>query len=191
MTTFETPNIYNDPAGGSESSVGPQIRTDFYKRKALVEAAKEMYFGQLADVTNMPKNFGKTIKMYHYLPILDDRNVSDQGIDASGVSLAANFVANTTIVSATIELLAPAADGGDAYYVRGDSTGANFNAARDAAQDQAQNNAWAWAIQQGYSDGSEANYAAFVVAIELLGWDITELNTADDFYITATIHNFS
>ncbi len=28
---------------------------------------------------------GKTIKKYHYLPLLDDRNVNDQGIDAAGV----------------------------------------------------------------------------------------------------------
>jgi len=32
----------------------------------------------------MPKNMGKTIKRYHYLPILDDRNVYTQGLDASG-----------------------------------------------------------------------------------------------------------
>lgn len=39
---------------GSNSSIGPQINTFFYQKKALIEAAKEMYFGQLADVTNMP-----------------------------------------------------------------------------------------------------------------------------------------
>jgi N4-gp56 family major capsid protein len=32
---------------------------------------------------------GKTIKRYHYLPILDDRNLNDQGIDASGALLGA------------------------------------------------------------------------------------------------------
>ena len=47
-------NIYNDPAGGSPSSVGSQIRTDFWHKKALVEAAKEQYFGQLANVRAMP-----------------------------------------------------------------------------------------------------------------------------------------
>lgn len=39
---------------GSNSSVGTQFRTDYYHKKALVEAAKETYFGQLADVTSMP-----------------------------------------------------------------------------------------------------------------------------------------
>jgi N4-gp56 family major capsid protein len=177
---MENPNIYNDPINGSDSSVGPQIRVDFYKRKALVEAAKEMYFGQMADVTNMPKNMGKTIKMFHYLPILDDRNQNDQGIDASGVSTAAGFVANTTIVSETISLKAPDSEGGETYYVRGDATGADFATAKAAALAMAQGNAWAWAIQMGFSDGSELDYAAFVTAIELTGWDITELQTADD-----------
>ena len=46
--------IYNDPAGGSASSVGTQFRTDHYYKKALTEAAKETYFGQLADVRAMP-----------------------------------------------------------------------------------------------------------------------------------------
>lgn len=31
---------------------------------------------------------GKTIKKYHYLPLLDDRNINDQGIDASGATIA-------------------------------------------------------------------------------------------------------
>lgn len=79
---------YNDPAGGNASSVGPQIRIDMYERKALTEAAKEMYFSPLADVTAMPKHMGKTIKRFHYLPVLDDRNINDQGIDANGVSTA-------------------------------------------------------------------------------------------------------
>lgn len=74
--------IYGD---GSNSSVGSQIRTNYFYKTALVEAAKEAYFGQLAEVTSMPKNMGKTIKRYHYLPILDDRNINDQGIDADGV----------------------------------------------------------------------------------------------------------
>ena len=79
---------YNDPKGGTASDVGGQIRTDFYAKKALVEAAKEQYFGQLADVTAMPKNMGKTIKRFHYMPILDDRNVTGQGLDGAGASYA-------------------------------------------------------------------------------------------------------
>ena len=76
----------NPPA--TPSSVGPQITNEFYQKKALIEAAKEQYFGQLADVTSMPKNMGKKIKRYHYLPLLDDANINDQGIDAAGAVIA-------------------------------------------------------------------------------------------------------
>lgn len=79
---------YNDPAGGTESSIGTQLRTDYYQKKALIEARKAQFFGQLADVIAMPKNMGKTIKRFHYLPMLDDANINDQGIDAAGVSTA-------------------------------------------------------------------------------------------------------
>lgn len=77
---------YNDPAGGSASDIGSQIRIDTYHKAALKEAAKEMYFGQLADVRSMPKHMGKEIKQFHYLPLLDDRNVNDQGLNAQGVA---------------------------------------------------------------------------------------------------------
>ena len=78
---------YNDPAGGSASSMGSQMNIQFYQKQALVELKKTQFFGQLADVTSMPKNFGKKIKRYHYLPLLDDANLNDQGIDAAGVTI--------------------------------------------------------------------------------------------------------
>jgi len=70
------------------STVGSQITNEFYQKKALIEAQKEQYFSQLADVISMPKNMGKKIKRYHYLPLLDDGNINDQGIDAAGVTSA-------------------------------------------------------------------------------------------------------
>lgn len=79
--------IYNDPAGGAPSSIGSQIRTDFYRKQALIDAKKVQYFSPLADTFNMPKNMGKKIKVYHYMPLLDDRNINDQGINAAGVTL--------------------------------------------------------------------------------------------------------
>jgi N4-gp56 family major capsid protein len=79
---------FNNPTGGTPSTVGPQLTDHFYQKKALIEAAKEQYFSQLADVTSMPKNMGKKIKRFHYLPMLDDANVNDQGIDASGATIA-------------------------------------------------------------------------------------------------------
>lgn len=74
---------YGDENGGN-SSIGTQLNESYYKKKALIEATKEQYFQQLADTTAMPKHYGKTIKQYHYLPLLDDRNLNDQGIDAAG-----------------------------------------------------------------------------------------------------------
>ena len=79
---------YNNPAGGSQSSVGTQLNTQYYEKQALIELKKTQFFGQLADVTSMPKNFGKKIKRYHYLPLLDDANLNDQGIDAAGVTIS-------------------------------------------------------------------------------------------------------
>jgi N4-gp56 family major capsid protein len=78
---------YNDPTGGTPSTIGTQIRTDFYQRKALIETVKDQYFMPLADVTSMPKHFGKEIKLYHYLPLLSDANINDQGIDAVGLTV--------------------------------------------------------------------------------------------------------
>ena len=74
---------YNNP-GTTESTIGSQINTSYYWKMALIEAAKEQYFSPLADVVSMPKNYGKKIKKYHYLPLLDDRNMNDQGLDAAG-----------------------------------------------------------------------------------------------------------
>ena len=79
---------YNDPAGGTPSTMGTQLRTEYFQKQALIEARKEQYFTQLADATAMPKNMGKKIVRYHYLPLLDDANVNDQGIDAAGATIA-------------------------------------------------------------------------------------------------------
>jgi len=81
------PRQYNDPAGGDESQVGTQIRTDVYEKRALIEMRREQHFGQLANVRSMPKHMGKTMKMYQYLPLLDDENINDQGLDAGGATI--------------------------------------------------------------------------------------------------------
>ena len=73
---------------GTNSSAGPQINTRYWWKAALIEAAKEQYFSQLADVTSMPKHYGKKIIKYHIMPLLDDRNTNDQGIDASGAQIS-------------------------------------------------------------------------------------------------------
>lgn len=78
---------YNAPPT-TASSVGNQLVNEFYQKKALIEAQKEQFFTQLADVTAMPKNMGKKIKRYQYLPLLDSANLNDQGIDAAGVVIS-------------------------------------------------------------------------------------------------------
>lgn len=76
--------VYADPIKGKESSIGEQIVTAYFERKAVEEAAPEQYFTQLASVKMMPKNSGKTIERYVHIPLLDDRNINDQGINALG-----------------------------------------------------------------------------------------------------------
>ena len=78
-------HFYNDPAGGKPSTVGVQMRDFYYAKDAITEVAKEQYFTQLASTTDMPKHFGQRIKRYIYVPLLDERNKNDQGIDATGV----------------------------------------------------------------------------------------------------------
>jgi N4-gp56 family major capsid protein len=82
---------YNAPINGAESSVdgagSGQMNSFYWLRKSVIEARREQYFMPLASVTNMPKHFGKTIKVYEYVPLLDDRNVNDQGIDAGGATI--------------------------------------------------------------------------------------------------------
>ena len=69
---------------GSNSTIGAQARTDFYNKKALIAVRDKQYFMPLANVQAMPKHHGKEIKQDVYIPLLDDRNINDQGIDASG-----------------------------------------------------------------------------------------------------------
>ena len=82
--------IYNAPKvgvpGSPQSSIGPQFNTHYWDRKSLMDAAEEMYFSPLADSKMMPKHFGKELKVFYYVPLLDDLNVNDQGIDANGVA---------------------------------------------------------------------------------------------------------
>lgn len=79
---------YNDPAGGTDSSVGSQMNLYYWDRASLIEMQKEQYFSQMSDTTKMPKHYGKTIKKYVWIPVLDDRNQNDQGLDASGAQYA-------------------------------------------------------------------------------------------------------
>lgn len=82
---------YNAPSEGQKSSIdsagSDQMNTFFWIKKALIEARKEQFFMPLSSTMNLPKHFGKAVKVYEYVPLLDDRNVNDQGIDANGVTI--------------------------------------------------------------------------------------------------------
>ena len=85
-------NMYNAPsstASGTASDIGPQARTDYYFKKALIAVRDRMYFMPLADVRAMPKHMGKKIKQDVYVPLLDVLNTGDQGLDAAGTALTA------------------------------------------------------------------------------------------------------
>ena len=83
---------YNAPIDGQKSSIdgagSDQMNTFFWLKKALIESRKEQFFMPLSSTINMPKHYGKTIKVFEYVPLLDDRNVNDQGIDATGATIA-------------------------------------------------------------------------------------------------------
>jgi N4-gp56 family major capsid protein len=72
---------------GQDSSIGTQFNIDKWNKASLIEAKKKRFFGQMSTVENMPKHMGKAIKRYHYLPMLDDANINDQGIDAAGLTV--------------------------------------------------------------------------------------------------------
>ena len=82
---------YNAPIDGQKSSIdgagSDQMNSYYWLRKSIITARKEQFFMQLAPTVNMPKHFGKTIKVHEYVPLLDDRNINDQGIDANGATI--------------------------------------------------------------------------------------------------------
>jgi len=158
---YQNPRIWGD---GSDSSIGAQMIPFFWQRKALIDLKKEQYFGQLADTVSMPKHYGKTIKRFHYVPLLDDRNINDQGIDATGSHI---------VDEVTIAISDPA---GMTRFAVGE--GANAAAALLAAQAKAVD------IFKNLMM-TVTTYAAAVVTLTAAGWLIEEgpaVNNAGNLY---------
>lgn len=89
MLNYNAPGLSNSGTRSDIDATGSgQMNAFHWLRKAIIQTRKEQFFMPLANVTNMPKHFGKTIKLYEYVPLLDDRNINDQGIDANGVTTA-------------------------------------------------------------------------------------------------------
>jgi N4-gp56 family major capsid protein len=125
--------MYNDPAGGTDSTIGTQLRTDFFQKKALIEAKKTQFFGQLSSTIGMPKNMGKTIKRFHYVPLLDDANINDQGINAAGIATVMSVSIPVSMADGTVPNIptdGTKITGSSVYFV---GEGANAAAAADAA----------------------------------------------------------
>lgn len=156
---------YNDPANGTASTIGGQIRTDQYIKQALIEAKKDQYFGPLADVTAMPKNMGKKIKRFHYVPLLDDANINDQGLDANGVVGAFECILVVGKADGSIPYI-PAVDGttnvGNKVYIS--ATAATAVLASDAVRDKV----IAWANQLKIAGGLGLAVAAGDVGFGVL-----------------------
>ena len=150
---------------GTNSSIGgTQLQKEYYNKKALVEAAKDQVFSPLADQMTQPKHYGKKIVQYHYLPMLDDANINDQGIDANGAS---------TEVEKTIIITAPSVVNQNVYmdkYAVG--TGANSGAATTAAE------ARALDILTKELKVVGANYAAAKTAALALGFKVDDARVA-------------
>lgn len=83
-----TPSSIDAAAGNT------QMESFSWLRKAIITARKDRYFAPLSSNMNQPKNFGKSVKIHEYYPLLDDRNLNTEGIDASGVAMTGATGAN-------------------------------------------------------------------------------------------------
>lgn len=101
------PQAYKSPPS-TPSTIGPQARTDYYYKKALIAVRDKQYFMPLANVRAMPKHMGKKIKQDVYIPLLDDRNSTDQGLDAAGSSYSHGNLYGSTRDTGTITSKIPA-----------------------------------------------------------------------------------
>ena len=80
--------------GTTTSTNGKNVRVDALIEKGIRTAKKDIIFEQLCDSRTMPLNMGKTLKVHKTLYILDDLNITDQGLDGSGLKQAPNANGN-------------------------------------------------------------------------------------------------
>ena len=76
-----------DGNAAGASTIGAQFNDQFWSKVSIKEGRKQIIFSQIGDKLTQPKNYGDKIVKYHEIPIIDERNVSDQGIDANGAIL--------------------------------------------------------------------------------------------------------
>ena len=101
VTPFDNPMSYGKPtaegqfpiqdgkhgndANGNFETKSVQLVPYAFLSKAINDTKYLRTFQQLATTREQPLHSGKTMKMYKYLPLIDDRNMNDQGIDANGL----------------------------------------------------------------------------------------------------------
>ena len=84
------------------SDIGVQFNDKHWSRAAVIEAKKVKTFSQMGDKLTQPKHYGEKIVKYHEIPILDVRNINDQGIDANGLTMTAGTWNTYTVDGAFI-----------------------------------------------------------------------------------------
>jgi N4-gp56 family major capsid protein len=90
-TVVDPTHGYITPGSGNTTDTGSikkQLINDYWIRESMIEAAKTQTFAKLGTQRNLAPNNGKFLKQYVWMPLLDDRNINDQGIDANGVYYA-------------------------------------------------------------------------------------------------------
>lgn len=86
--TYGGDTINGKAPSGSTLQNGQQMRQFYWLKKAILETQKKMVFSQMASTIGMPKHFGKEIRCYVRVAVLDDKNQNSQGIDATGKAYA-------------------------------------------------------------------------------------------------------
>ena len=100
----------------SAGTMLPQLQDYYFQRHALIEAKEDTYFLQFATVENLAAHTGKTIKQYIYYPLIDDRNINDQGIDATGIKYEnGNLYGSSKDISTILQVLHTIGETGGRY----------------------------------------------------------------------------
>lgn len=100
---------YNDPYGKKASTIGAQMRDFVWNKLAVDYIKKDMVFSSMSSNEQLPKHMGRTIKKYKYIPIIDDKNVYPDGMNASGGKVKGNLSGSSRDI-ATITGTMPSID---------------------------------------------------------------------------------
>ena len=82
--TNDSEMIYGD---GIHGSMSEETIREALDRKVIIEESRKMVVSQFGGTANLPLHSGKVISKEVILPIMSDKNINDQGIDANGVTI--------------------------------------------------------------------------------------------------------